>query len=47
MVSYALSQGINKTEVNTYFELLEKNHYDNDLLCKPGHIFKWMSSVCK
>ncbi|CAF4927427.1 unnamed protein product [Pieris macdunnoughi] len=38
-VSYARSQGMNKAEVNAYFEMLERILSDNDLINKPGHIY--------
>lgn len=38
-VSYARSQSMNRTEVNIYFEMLEKTLCENDLLDEPGNVF--------
>lgn len=38
-VSIARRQGMNRVEVNAYFDLLEKNLLDNDLMSKPNCIF--------
>lgn len=38
-VSYARNQGMNKEEVNTYFDMFEKILCGNDLMEKPGNIF--------
>ncbi|XP_035432885.2 uncharacterized protein LOC118264478 [Spodoptera frugiperda] len=38
-VSIARCQGMNRNEVSAYFDLLEKNLIDNDLMTKPNCVF--------
>lgn len=46
-VSQARARAMSKTEVATYFQLLEKTLSENDLLDKPGHIYNMDETGCQ